>query len=728
MANGPYYFHLAYSSINIIMTHLLHVNGLLELPGIGEKISTKLIDHFGSEQLALDALRKHDVASLSVVPGIGEKYAIALIHQVIAQEEGVSIDDFLQTPEAFNVYEKIIGLIRSYAHTPYSRARLSTYIPYPSKRADRIKAIQAELKDYITLAGTLHDDSGLVMALKKVRHLKEPSKVVKSRDRAIFTDNKKDYDRLIKDGVGLYMDVYCVESMGELVDIAKGYSQPLVVGSKFAGADFPDDMSIEFMEGGAGETWWLVPEAVIGFFAANKEPVEASLAAVRAIRAGSDLKICEYLDDAKMLELAGEMARITPEGELELGVDPEIDRLKNILAKYGETFKAALKKANADLHDRMENNTVTLKGSQLLGMFGEKGESGLKGMLEKEVAKAYAEVVKEAKISLEGQLALKPFEMQHVDLMFNDDIVYPIEFNYRAVDGFKAVVTKQLVKRSLDIKRNSAKRLSKFDALCRDLVRETLDFDTYFAIGLFAMDYGLSMPEIRTKSGMSIDSGHNIFLKGHTQKVEPVSYAVGVKTKETKGERVVILSGVNSGGKTTMLDLLAQTVILAQMGFPVPAASADIGLVDELMYFSKSKGTLTAGAFETTVKSFSRIMSKNSKFVLVDELESITEPGASAKIIAGILETLYDNDGSIAVFVSHLAEQIMENTTYNIRVDGIEAKGLDSNLNLIVDRTPRYNHLAKSTPELIVERLTRSSDGDKKIFYQKLLTKFKSKN
>jgi len=134
------------------MAHLLHVNGLIELPGIGEKMSSKLIDHFGSEGAALDVLRKHDVASLSAVPGISEKYAVALIHEVIAQEEGASIGDFLQTPEAFSVYDKIVGLMRSYAHTPYSRAKLSTYIPYPSKKADRIRAIQAELKTYVELA------------------------------------------------------------------------------------------------------------------------------------------------------------------------------------------------------------------------------------------------------------------------------------------------------------------------------------------------------------------------------------------------------------------------------------------------------------------------------------------------------------------------------------------------------------------------------------------------
>ncbi len=709
------------------MAYLLHVNGLIELPGIGEKISSKLIGYFGSEQSALDVLRKHDVATLSSVPGISEKYAVSLIHEVIAQEEGVSIGDFLQTPEAFNVYDKLIGLMRSYAHTPYSRAKLSTYIPYASRRADKIKATQAELDGYVGLAGKLRDDEGLAVALKKIRHLKGPVKALKARDRAVFTGNKKDYDRLMGDGIDRYLDVYYLESMGELVDIAKGYPQALVVGGEFAGADFPEDMSVELTDN-PGDTWWLAPEAVIGFFAANKEPIEASLAALRIIRAKTDLSICAYLDDAKMLELSQEMARITPEGELEAGVDPEVDRLKGILARYSEAFKAALKKANSDLHERMEKNTVTLKGSQLLGMFGDKGEAGLKSMLEKEVVKAYTDVVGEAKAFIKEQLALKPMEMQHVDLIFKDEIVYPIEPNYRAVDGFKNAIGRQLARRSLDLKRNSARRLSKFDTICKDLVKDILEFDTYFAIGLFAIDYGLKMPVIREKAGISIDSGYNVFLRGHARKVEPVSYAVGVKTNETKGERIVLLSGVNSGGKTTMLDLLAQVAILAHMGFPVPAGAAEVGLADELLYFSKSKGTLTAGAFETTIKGFSRIMGRSSKIVLVDELESITEPGASARIIAGILETLHDSEGSIGVFVSHLAEQILENTKYGIRVDGIEAKGLDANLNLIVDRTPRYNHLARSTPELIVERLTRSSDGDKKLFYQKLLSKFKSKN
>jgi hypothetical protein len=700
----------------------MHVSELTGFPGIGDKMAAKLLDHFGSEEAALDVLRRRDVASLAEVPGISEKYAVSLVHQAISAQEGVSIEDFLQTQEAMNVYERMIGLIRSYSHTPYSRSRLSTYIPYPSSKAERIKATQATLEGYIGLAEKLSKDAGLEQALKRLRHLKKPANVQKSRDRAVIVDSRKDYEKVLGNGIDRYLDVYHAESIHELVDLARGYAQTLVVGSKFSGSDYPEDISLEFVES-AGDLWWLVPEVTIGFFAANKEPIEAALETIGTVRGRAGFDLCKYMDDAAIAELTLELSRIGPDGELALGVDPEIDRLKDILARFNAALQAALKKANADLHERMEKSTVTLKGSQLLGMFGAGTDGGLKNLLEKEVAKAYAAVVSEARDSLKNQLALRPFEMQHVDLMFNDEIVYPIEINYRAVEGFKQAVNRALVRRSLDLKRAGAKKLARHEPACRNMIRDALEFDTCYAIGLFAMDYGLMMPKL-AKAGINIEGGRNLFLG---KKAEPVSYSVGVKSKQTRGERIVLLSGVNSGGKTTMLDMLAQIVILAHMGFPVPAGAAEIGLVERVLYYSKSKGTLNAGAFETTIKDFSRIIAPGGKVVLVDELESITEPGASARIIAGILETLAEGPDNVAVFVSHLAEQITGNTKCAVRVDGIEAKGLDASLNLIVDRTPRYNYLAKSTPELIVERLSRAADGDQKAFYGRLLAKFKGK-
>ncbi|MFW5978381.1 MAG: MutS-related protein, partial [Halohasta sp.] len=194
--------------------------------------------------------------------------------------------------------------------------------------------------------------------------------------------------------------------------------------------------------------------------------------------------------------------------------------------------------------------------------------------------------------------------------------------------------------------------------------------------------------------------------------VEPVDYGV---------EGVTLLSGVNSGGKTSLLDLVGLVVILAHMGLPVPAESVRLQRFTELHYYAKSQGTLDAGAFESTLREFGDLVSgAEGRLVLVDELESITEPGASAKIIAGILEAL-DTQGATAVFVSHLADEIREAADVAVAVDGIQATGLEDG-ELQVDRSPVKDHLARSTPELIVEKLAgEASDAS---FYESLLEKF----
>jgi hypothetical protein len=73
------------------------------------------------------------------------------------------------------------------------------------------------------------------------------------------------------------------------------------------------------------------------------------------------------------------------------------------------------------------------------------------------------------------------------------------------------------------------------------------------------------------------------------------------------------------------------------------------------------------------------------------------------------------------IFVSHLAEDIIQLARVPIRVDGIEATGLDPQLNLMVNRSPEFGKIAKSTPELIVERLYRSSKDRRKAIFERIL-------
>lgn len=182
---------------------------------------------------------------------------------------------------------------------------------------------------------------------------------------------------------------------------------------------------------------------------------------------------------------------------------------------------------------------------------------------------------------------------------------------------------------------------------------------------------------------------------------------------EREGENVVILTGANSGGKTSLLELITQVSILAHMGFPVPAERARVGVLDELFFFRRKRSVYGAGAFETALRSFVRsLRGKGNKLILIDEFEAITEPGAAVKIIGELLKVAHEK-GFHVVIVSHLGEDLKKELPF-ARVDGIEAKGLDENLNLIVDRQPVFGRLGRSTPELIVERLARKARGRKK--------------
>ena len=72
-----------------------------------------------------------------------------------------------------------------------------------------------------------------------------------------------------------------------------------------------------------------------------------------------------------------------------------------------------------------------------------------------------------------------------------------------------------------------------------------------------------------------------------------------------------------------------------------------------------------------------------------------------------------------------LASQILKVITTKVRVDGIEANGIDKKGRLLVDRNPKFNYLAKSMPYYIIKKLhNSSSDPEKTQIYQKMMNYF----
>ena len=109
---------------------------------------------------------------------------------------------------------------------------------------------------------------------------------------------------------------------------------------------------------------------------------------------------------------------------------------------------------------------------------------------------------------------------------------------------------------------------------------------------------------------------------------------------------------------------------------------------------------------------------------MADELEAITEPGAASLILGGLLKSSKSNSDTNILLVTHIGNSISEVMGGDVRIDGIEAQGLDENMDLIVDRNPKRNHLARSTPELIVRRLASRSKGPTSEIFTSLLQGF----
>ncbi|RZV10738.1 DNA mismatch repair MutS family protein [Natrinema hispanicum] len=243
------------------------------------------------------------------------------------------------------------------------------------------------------------------------------------------------------------------------------------------------------------------------------------------------------------------------------------------------------------------------------------------------------------------------------------------------------------------------------------------------SLARFALAYDCTRPTFveGEQAAVSVVNACNLTLAARDEEsVQPVTYALGEHdvvsvpddVNAVPGEqRVAVLTGANSGGKTTLLETLCQVVLLATMGLPVPADRAEVTPVDSLV-FHRRHASFNAGVLESTLRSIVPPLSSGGRtLMLVDEFEAITEPGSAADLLHGLVTLTVDRD-ALGVFVTHLADDL-EPLPPEARVDGIFAEGLDPDLELRVDYQPRFDTVGRSTPEFIVSRLVANA-GDRR--------------
>ncbi|MGM0399629.1 MAG: MutS-related protein, partial [Halobacteriota archaeon] len=635
------------------------------IPGVGAKTAAALRDLDDPE----GALEREDVAALAGAPGVSEGRAARIVRSAIRDRH----DDpggFLATDRSREIYDRALGLLQDRAVTSYAEKRLETF--YPSTAESRID----ETREFAERAMGLSVEEDAIEALRDVEPLAQPRSVT-VRDRCLATTDGETYAAARE--AFPEMSVEIVDDARDLAELARGYSTVVALDEAFAGVDVEGDVRVEprALEDPAA----TVPERTLAFFATNRS----------TIRAAIDVHRAADLDPAIDLEELGDALSHLDEDGGVVG-DEELARLTAAVDDLDVAVSTAESVANDRLKDAIKARDVTIEGSDLLSLV-ERG-AGVDSLLSRELADEYDAAVADARAHLIAALDLAEDEAEIARRAFPDDPTYPVERDEGVISRLRESIVAERDRRAAKRKREIAAELADRREATTRLVRRALELDVEYAISRFAADFDCTMPE-RGGRGFAIEAGRSPLLDEAFEAVEPVDYAV---------DGVAILSGVNSGGKTSTLDLVALVTVLAHMGLPVPAESARVPAVEELAYHAKTQGTLDAGAFESTLRDFAAIADGTAaKLVLVDELESITEPGASARIIAGILEELESTD-STAVFVSHLAGEVRDACEFDVTVDGIRAIGLEDG-ELRVDRSPKKDHLARSTPELIVEKL-----------------------
>ncbi len=638
-----------------------------ELEGVGPHLATIIRKHFGSNEAFLEAARRKDIQALAAIDGISERRAVALVRTI----NGLDADQrLLATPGSRRIMDNILARLLQFAATETGRNQLRLLHPLPNATSARKHAQQVmDAKQQVANLDRTH-----IRNLLR-RLAAPPLKAGITRfvdERIVVCEDPDTRDRLHKQGAHHWITLTGPRGLREAAD------HDLVL---FLYGDGRIDLggihNLIELPGDAGLPD-IAPEAIISWFQARLPALEA----------------CQEL--AQLLERSSQIPEVLAALEDLPAPHQEVD--------VAAAVEQARKHAEEELRTRMAQ--VQLGGDELLkALTGGAGTTPapLRAVIESVLVGA------RQKIHAETGCNMQPF-LPGLPIRIDDQEVERVARRERT----------QAREKTFQARVEAAKQLASLQTVVEDEIQSWLAWDAQFALGCFAHHYDL-WPATHSDRLHFTQSIH--LDLADTPDAKHIQYEVGGSDNEAA--RVAILTGANSGGKSTLLEHLAQLVTMARMGLPVVGRDVEVPWVDELHLVTARRG-LDAGAFETFLRSFLPVVRGDARrLVLVDEVESVTELEASGRILGFFVDRLAAS-GSLGVVVTHLAPQILAHASEKrLRVDGIEATGLDEDNELVVDRCPKMGVLARSTPELIVQRLAATTQGAEGQLYEELLEVFR---
>jgi DNA mismatch repair protein MutS2 len=231
------------------------------------------------------------------------------------------------------------------------------------------------------------------------------------------------------------------------------------------------------------------------------------------------------------------------------------------------------------------------------------------------------------------------------------------------VEPFETVETNnQLVQLAEDeaaeifrILKELTERLQRMSGPLHEAALTIADMDSIFARGRFAKDFDACFPEFTGATELRLVAARHPVLEDKLRRenrtIVPMSLAMGGE------ERLLVISGPNTGGKTVALKTMGLAALCAQSGVPVAAQLAVLPLFDRVLVDIGDEQSIAAdlSTFSAHMLNLKAMLQEATaqSLVLVDEIGTGTAPEEGAALAEALLDEFHKKNCFVLATTHH---------------------------------------------------------------------------
>ncbi|MCD4721505.1 MAG: DNA mismatch repair protein MutS [Desulfobacula sp.] len=210
------------------------------------------------------------------------------------------------------------------------------------------------------------------------------------------------------------------------------------------------------------------------------------------------------------------------------------------------------------------------------------------------------------------------------------------------------------------------------------------NIDVLQGLALAASENGYTKPVINEHNTISIEDGRHPVVEKLIKGERYVPNSIEMDDVENQ---ILLITGPNMAGKSTVLRQVALTVLMTQMGSFVPAQKASLGIVDRIFTRVGALDNLSSGqsTFMVEMEETANIVNNATQksLIILDEIGRGTSTYDGMSIAWAVAEHLHDlnNKGVKTLFATHYHELTkLEETKPRIKNFNIAVKEFNDNI------------------------------------------------